>query len=255
MPIVYCATNVMNGKHYIGASKNPLKTRMAQHINNAKNASSSGRFYAAIRKYGADCFLWETLASVDTAHEAFMREQRLVAAMHPEYNIKEGGECGGGQLAWNRKKVICLEDGKIFDSITEAASFYRLDLSTLSKVIRGIGSSLSEKHFIRYTGPLTEEERISRVKNIDLKAAFKRRRGGKVPVPVKNGKDLLGRSAAGPLKNAKPVLCNSDGLFFPSSSAAAAYYGLSVTALSGLLNKRQYRKTVGGLKFSHFRAE
>ena len=56
--LVYCATNKVNSKKYIGQTIHTLDYRKKQHINNAINNIKGGCrvFWRAIRKYGVDNF-------------------------------------------------------------------------------------------------------------------------------------------------------------------------------------------------------
>lgn len=42
-----------------------------------------------------------------------------------------------GQIPWNRKKVICIEDGKIFNRLKDAAEFYNIPVTTLAEICQG----------------------------------------------------------------------------------------------------------------------
>lgn len=63
MSHIYIIRNTVNEKCYIGQTKNSIEDRFKRHIGqiNCKNQCSA--LYAAIRKYGADCFFIERLAS------------------------------------------------------------------------------------------------------------------------------------------------------------------------------------------------
>ena len=79
----------------------------------------------------------------------------------------------------------------------------------------------------------------------------------------KETKDLLSRLGVqnfpifekyrklGPAYQAKPVICLVDGLVFPSASAAARHYGVSRSALIELCLGKNYRQSVGGLRFKY----
>lgn len=258
MALVYLATNTVNGKRYIGATKHSLKRRKAAHLNRYKHKiRGCPKFYAALRKHGPEAFEWRMIKSFKTAEEAFGYERQLIAELGPEYNVTLGGEAPGYHLSPNRKPVICLENGNIFPSITACANFYKADISTVCSVCNNDGIELIQgKHFVYYTKYLSEAERTELIDEIDKKRVERRKRGGSdYPLtPVLNGKDILGRSAAGPMKNAKSVLCVTTGEQFPSISAAASHYKVSKTAIVELCQGKRNRKTAGGLVFQYAEA-
>lgn len=63
MSHIYIIRNTVNDKCYIGQTKNSIEHRFKRHISqiNCKNQCSA--LYAAIRKYGVDCFFIESLTS------------------------------------------------------------------------------------------------------------------------------------------------------------------------------------------------
>lgn len=92
-PLVYQATNLVNGKRYIGVTRRRLCSRKAKHFNEALCGKRGCRkFHAAIRKYGRDVFEWSVLIRVATYEQALKEEIRLIAELKPEYNITLGGE-------------------------------------------------------------------------------------------------------------------------------------------------------------------
>lgn len=89
--IIYKTTNTLNGKYYIGVSngRNP-------------NYLGSGRVLkSAVKEYGRQNFVRETLEVFDTEEEAYLREAQLVdetiVADRNSYNIGKGGKGGPGQ--------------------------------------------------------------------------------------------------------------------------------------------------------------
>lgn len=92
--VVYRATNRVNGKIYIGKSKNFLK-RQKQHIKQYTNACP--KFYAAMRKYGSDVFDWDVLFE-GTEKQCLMMERRFIVGLRTNtqsgYNVNEGGKFG-----------------------------------------------------------------------------------------------------------------------------------------------------------------
>lgn len=176
MAIVYIATNLVNGKRYIGATIHTLAKRMSEHKCAAFRRNKREKnmpFYRAVRKYGFVVFKFSELIACET-EKVFFEEVRMIALLKPEYNATAGGEgCLGrkmsdycrqklsegrskpefkeklskiGKTKENRKrfakyqklgpmfsarKVICLDDKKVFESASAAARFYGVARSAL----------------------------------------------------------------------------------------------------------------------------
>lgn len=254
MPVVYMATNVIDGKRYIGATKHTLDIRKDKHLHNAFRANRDcGYFYAALRKHGADNFDWRLLKQCNSVDEAFSEEVRFIADLKPEYNLTTGGDRPHPLVRKPTKKVICLDDGRIFDSATLAAEAYSSCQSTISQACTGKIRIAAGHHFAYYAAPLSSEERQKMIFEIEISSA-KRRIWGKKRFrknnPVVGGVDKLGRAAVGPMKNAKPIICITTGARFPSISAAAAFYDIIDKAgIAQVCRGDPRRQTVSGLVF------
>jgi group I intron endonuclease len=96
--IIYKATNKVNGKVYIGQTKNSLKTRMASHKYSAEKKNSKGHFHKAIRKYGWINFEWETLCNCSSLEELHIKEIQYIeyfdchSPNNKGYNMTKGGD-------------------------------------------------------------------------------------------------------------------------------------------------------------------
>lgn len=106
--IIYCATNKLNGKQYIGITNQGLKRRIQAHCSDSKAAKNP--FMRALNKYGVEGFQWEILETTDTRAAACRREIELISqmcTMTPEgYNATIGGEGVVGFIRteeWSRK--------------------------------------------------------------------------------------------------------------------------------------------------------
>lgn len=88
--VVYLITNKVNGKHYVGQTKQSIEERFKQHT---KADTYIGN---AIRKYGAENFTIEILAECETQEEMDERERFFVEKLdckRPKgYNCTDGGE-------------------------------------------------------------------------------------------------------------------------------------------------------------------
>ena len=92
--VIYKATNIDNGKVYIGQTINSLKSRKSDHFNKADNSTRNNHFCSALRKYGADSFRWQVICicpNIDSLNE---REQYYIAyydSIKCGYNLTNGG--------------------------------------------------------------------------------------------------------------------------------------------------------------------
>lgn len=88
---VYCVTNLLNGKKYIGQTIRPVRARWSAHKRDTRYPI--GR---AIAKYGKENFRFEILETVDSREELDEREIywiREFNTIRPTgYNLTEGGK-------------------------------------------------------------------------------------------------------------------------------------------------------------------
>lgn len=93
--IIYKLTNTINGKIYIGKTGRTLEERMAEHIRHNYMVVDK-----AIRKYGVDSFIVETVDSADSLEELDIKEQVWIEkcdCMLPKgYNQTFGGSTSKG---------------------------------------------------------------------------------------------------------------------------------------------------------------
>lgn len=261
--IVYLATNKINGKRYIGATKHSLKHRWTGHWHDANGRNFCRIFGAAMRKYGRDGFDWSVLARCSSKEEMVREEIRLIAELNPEYNITIGGQGIFGvpyteerraklskslkgkklsparraanaerlrQLAPSRHKpVVCLTDGKFFPSCKAAAEFYGVTHGNIRAVTRGkqalTGEGLS---FALSDVPLSPEDCQSKIATLLYKKEQNLRRAHS--------------------SKCRPVLCLTDGSEYRDAKTAAPTYGISASRVRQLC--RFGGSTQSGFSFS-----
>ena len=95
--VIYLITNTLNGKNYVGKTKQKLEKRITQH----KYDSRKGRpgLGAAIRKYGWENFSVEVLETcpVEMLNEREMFWIRELNSKAPNgYNLTDGGDGNSG---------------------------------------------------------------------------------------------------------------------------------------------------------------
>jgi len=218
----------------------------------------------AIKKYGRDAFRWKILADGLTKKEAIALEIELIAKIPSElkYNVALGGE-GVHGIPWTeerkrrhsaamagrrhsgealanmraslsarqhllpRKKVVCLDDGLIYKSVTAAAAYYGVAATAICRICIGKGKkttlSAHGKHFAYYDKEFSEEERRNLIAVAELKS----------------------KSARGIRR--RPVICLNDSRIYQSVHETASAYNISPGSVSGCC--RRGVQTISGLRF------
>ena len=94
MYYIYCYTNKVNGKKYIGQSNNPER-RKREHKSRAligTNSDYNMPFYSAIRKYGWESFSFEILLETNNPNEDEVRLIKEYDTINNGYNVQLGGQ-------------------------------------------------------------------------------------------------------------------------------------------------------------------
>lgn len=124
---VYCHTNKINNKRYVGITKNKPEKRYC----NGRGYTHNSYFHNAICKYGWEEFTHEILFSNLTLQEAEEKEREIIAKWNLTdrkygYNIESGG---------NAKKVVSQETKDKLSEITkkQMTTKARLHLSECAK--------------------------------------------------------------------------------------------------------------------------
>lgn len=104
---LYLIYNTVNGKLYVGITKNPQK-RWARHKSDAKTNRKQA-VHCAINKYGSDKFIFRVIEDIDTLDLANQREIEWIKTLkevgHQLYNETNGGDgVKGTQWTEDRKQ-------------------------------------------------------------------------------------------------------------------------------------------------------
>lgn len=94
--IIYKVTNTLNGKIYIGKTKQSLSKRKARHYESA-NHKSDTNFHSALRKYPKEAFLWEIEMECKDENELNESEMYFINkydTYKAGYNMTLGGTGG-----------------------------------------------------------------------------------------------------------------------------------------------------------------
>lgn len=164
---IYLITNKLNGKKYVGQTRQPVKARWQYHCNPAKKCFGSA-VRLAIIKYGKANFTFEVLEEVGSIEETNYLEAyyiRHYQTLAPNgYNLTTGGEAHtvsdetrkklslahkGKKYLGRRKPLYCVETGEYFSDAEEAANKLGIAKSHISAVCLGQRSHVQGK-VLRY---------------------------------------------------------------------------------------------------------
>ena len=168
--IIYKATNTIENKYYIGQTIFTLSARKASHKRKALILNKPSPFYDAIREYGFQAFIWEIICVCDSQEELDVKEREAIEKLGKEncYNAYSGGKSKftlsdktkeklsrqklkennpryGKKMSEEEKKnlikasmevcskkVIKIETGEIYESISECARQNNCSIATIS---------------------------------------------------------------------------------------------------------------------------
>lgn len=105
--VIYCVTNTVNGKKYVGKTSQTIQKRWRRHCSLAKGGSQI-YFMSAIRKYGEDAFTIEEIAEVPSPEWESYLERMWILLLGTTnnkigYNSTSGGDgFSSGNLNPNR---------------------------------------------------------------------------------------------------------------------------------------------------------
>lgn len=107
--IIYLVHNNINGKNYIGKTKNNLTKRWKEHCQSFLNGSVC-HFYSAIKKYGCNNFSRRILNHATTIEELNKLEKYYIKQLNTHssmggYNMTWGGDGGPIRLGMKGKDI------------------------------------------------------------------------------------------------------------------------------------------------------
>ena len=123
MLCIYCMTNKINGKKYIGQTNN-FRRRMTQHKNDSQNPNAreySTAIGAAIRKYGWENFENKIIFEANDDEKDLINEEEIYYieyynTFHGDgYNSAPGGQYGFDNRIYESK----VRDNNLLDSIID----------------------------------------------------------------------------------------------------------------------------------------
>lgn len=169
---IYCYTNKINQKKYIGQTNN-LERRKKQHLQDSfhcykgHEAAFNSAFHSAIRKYGFENFEFKILQIVDTdnwddVNELEKQYIQAESSMAPNgYNLTNGGQARQGL---NKSKISediiqnIIQDLKDKKYIPDIAEKYQLSCSYISDINNGRCLKQSNENYPLQQNRITVDE-------------------------------------------------------------------------------------------------
>jgi len=106
IPGIYKITNLINGKFYIGSTKNLYK-RSREHYSKLNTSTHPNKkLLNSVEKYGIENFKFEPIHSHCEIKDLLVLEGRYISNLSPEYNIDEVDINGVRSCSESTKKLI-----------------------------------------------------------------------------------------------------------------------------------------------------
>lgn len=159
---IYCITNILNNKQYIGQTITTIEHRASQHFSTTKH--STQLIKRAIQKYGKENFLVEEIEKVSSKTKTELRnilnEKEIYYIQKYNTYIKNGGynlDKGGFTASYLSQMVDvyndCGELIKTFDSISDASRYYDISVNSIIRICNGeVRKNKKTKLVFRYKG-------------------------------------------------------------------------------------------------------
>lgn len=237
---IYKYTNKVNGKIYIGQTRNSLSQRAKS---NGENYYGCRYFYNAIKKYGWENFEPEIIVDGLSQEEADILEEYFIKQYNSTdrsigYNISYGGS--NNTMPDESREIISQKAIERYKDKTKNPMYGRKhseeSLRKMSQKKVGKNNPMYGKHLSKES---LRKQKESLIRNGSSK-------GHEWTKEEREAKSIQQKELCKIYIN-KKVYCIDDDLHFESITSAAEYYGVSVSTLAGCLKGRQ--KTSAGKHF------
>lgn len=220
MGLIYKITNKVNNKVYIGKTIRNISFRYGNNMNSLFLRHHNDHLKKSMLKYGFDSFVIDVVEDGISDEDIIDREVFYInkyKSYNPDYGYNKiikhsdlGGKC--------YKKVICINNGIVYDSMTEACNDLDLNIGKVSAVCNG-----KRRHTKGYQFAFYEEGKEYVLQDIIV--------GEKV--------------------NAKQVICINTQEVFKSISEASKFFGISLDSISKCCSGR-HNETKEGYQFAFY---
>ena len=110
MAYIYCITNLINNKRYVGKTTGTIEERFKEHCKDSQKERCNKRpLYDAMNKYGVENFKVEQLEYVEDESNLSEREIYWIKELNTYgsngYNVSKGGD---GKILYDYKEIVDL---------------------------------------------------------------------------------------------------------------------------------------------------
>ena len=133
MGYIYCITNLINQKKYVGKTTYSVTKRFQEHCRDYKKERCEKRpLYDAMNKYGIENFVVEELIECpnDELNSYEIMYIDKLGTYHNGYNATKGGD---GSILFDYNKII--ETYKLGETMTDCAAKIHCSVDTVKKVL------------------------------------------------------------------------------------------------------------------------
>lgn len=133
MGYIYCITNIINGKQYVGKTTYSVTKRYKEHcLDSQKERCNKRPLYDVMNKYGIENFIVEQIYECDNEDLSSYEIQFIdkLGTYSNGYNATRGGD---GTILFDYKKIISLYESGL--SMIEVSIEMQCSVDTVSKVI------------------------------------------------------------------------------------------------------------------------
>lgn len=259
--ILYMATNLVNGKRYIGQTWQTLANRKSKHISDSLSGREKCYFNLAIVKHGKQNFIWKEIDRVFTAKASDALEIHYIKYYKTRdrnigYNLARGGRVNRGfkktaeqnkaasermKRLYAEGKIIAPSKGKIY---SEEQKIKMIGYNPLSKEVRCTETGQiypSIREAARQTGTNRSSLRHVIIGNQLTAGDLHWESYPRTQVD----KDRDNKKMR---KRKRQVLCNETGIVYKTIKAASSATGADETMIGQILDKK--RNSTKGLTFT-----
>lgn len=135
MGYIYCITNIIDNKQYIGKTVSTVVNRWKEHLNDYKRQHCEKRaLYEAMKKYGVENFKCETVCECDNELLEDKEKEYIekYGTFHNGYNLTKGGD---GKQLYNYSDII---EFYLTNNVTivDTAKYFKCHEDTVRQILK-----------------------------------------------------------------------------------------------------------------------